>query len=216
MWPYFLAVLWLALILLGAEVLRWSQVNPEWVRKFVHIGAGNIILLAWGAHFPLWVCVVFCGLFVGLTLLSYRLPILRSINGVGRRSLGTFYYALSFLLLISIFWTLRLPEFAVLGILVMTWGDSLAAIFGQKYGTHRYIVGSVQKTVEGTTVMALVSTAVSFAVLVGSHGFQPELLGVSLGIGLVAAGLEVFSQGGIDNLTVPLGSALLAWLWVGG
>jgi len=99
--------------------------------------------------------------------------------------------------------------------LVMTWGDALAAIVGQRWGTHGYRAAGVYKTWEGSLVMALVSAGVSLAVLSVSLGFSWGLVAVALGIGAVACGLEVFSQGGIDNLTVPLGSAVLAWLWVG-
>jgi phytol kinase len=61
--------------------------------------------------------------------------------------------------------------------------------------------------------MGLVSFAVSGAVLLGVYGWQGPVWGVSLGVALAAAVLEAFSKLGIDNLTVPLGSAALAfWL----
>jgi len=207
--------LWLVFILLIAEAMRRQRVEPEWVRKFVHIGTGNIIFLAWGIDFPLGLCLAFCIPFIGLTLVSYRLPILQSINGVGRRSLGTFYYALSITLLIGCFWPMGRPEFAALGILIMTWGDALAAIVGKQWGTHGYTVMGVHKTLEGSVVMGVVSTAVSLVVLSLGLGFSWSLVPVALVLGLLAAGLEVFSIGGIDNLTVPLGTALVAWFWLG-
>ena len=67
-------------------------------------------------------------LFSLVALLSYRYPILPGINGVGRHSLGTFFYATSIGLLTAAFWPMNLPQYAALGILVMTWGDGLAAL----------------------------------------------------------------------------------------
>jgi phytol kinase len=72
----------------------------------------------------------------GVALLSYWLPILPGVDGVGRNSLGTFFYAVSIGVLTAVFWPLGLPQYAALGILVMTWemvwppwwGKTLAAI----------------------------------------------------------------------------------------
>ncbi len=211
-WSLGLGVLWLAIVLVVAEAMRRRHWEGELVRKFVHIATGNIIWLAWGFAYPLWACLAVCIPFVIVTLLSYRLPLLQSINSIGRRSWGTFYYALSITLLVAFFWTQQLPQFAVLGILVMTWGDALAALVGQRWGRWHYVaIGDVHKTVEGSLVMAGVSTLVSLVVLSMSQGFSWSLLLSALIIGVVATGLEVFSVGGIDNLSVPLGSALLAW-----
>ncbi len=207
---------WITFVLGLAEWLRQRETDPELVRKWVHIGIGNLIVFAWGFKFPLMLCLAFCLPFVGLTLVSYRLPILQSINGVGRRSLGTFYYALSITFLIGLFWTLEQPQYAALGVLIMTWGDALAALVGQRWGKKVYRVFGVQKTVEGSLVMAGVSTVVSVGVLGSSAGWSAMILLVAMGIGVLASGLEVFSAGGIDNLTVPIGTALTAWWLLGG
>ncbi len=113
---------WLGLVGLTAEWLhRTKAAGPETVRKVVHIGAGNVILLAWWLGIPASIGIgasIVAGI---ITFISYQLPILPSINGVGRKSLGTFFYAISIGILIAWFWSLQ-PYFAVLGVLVMTWG----------------------------------------------------------------------------------------------
>ncbi len=205
--------LWLALVFGLAEFLRSRQVEGEIVRKVIHIGVGNIILLAWFLQVPRWLGVGFALVFCGIALLSYRIKILQSLNGVGRKSFGTFFYALSIGLLLLLFWQAEQHQqpFAVIGILVMTWGDALAALVGQTWGRHHYQVGQIQKSWEGSLTMWGVSAGVIMAILSGAFGFSPLLVPLSLGVGLIATGLEMVSWAGLDNLTVPLVSALLSY-----
>ena len=204
---------WLGLIGLLAEWLyRRNGVGPEVARKVVHIGAGNVVLLAWWLHIPAWVGIAASILFSAIALLSYRLPILPSINGVGRRSLGTFFYAASIGILVGWFWSIQQPQYAALGILVMTWGDGFAALAGQRFGRHPYKLWDMQKTWEGSLAMGLVSYAVSSLILVSAEGNTWPVWAISLMVAVVATGLEAFSKFGIDNLTVPLGSAAIAFM----
>lgn len=213
------AALWLGLV---GGVAWWldrrPQRQPEITRKVIHIGTGHVILLAWWLWIPAWVGIAASLLFGAIALLSYILPLLPGINNVGRRSFGTFFYASSIGLLVAWFWPLAQPEYAALGILVMAWGDGLAGLVGRRWGQHSYRLAGMDKSWEGSGTMAIVSTAVIALVLIGSSAMTgspslttPLLLGVALGGGILAALLEAFSPLGIDNLTVPLGSA--AWVW---
>jgi phytol kinase len=205
---------WLGLVAIAAGTLhRRLQAGPELVRKVIHMGVGNVILLAWWLQIPAWLGMSASMLFSLVALLSYRLPILPVINTVGRKSLGTFFYALSFAVLIAWFWPVNLPHYAALGILIMTWGDGAAALVGQRFGRNLYKLWGMQKTWEGSAAMAVVSYGVSVGVLWGvqGHGWQTWI--VPLGVAIAATTLEAFSRLGVDNLTVPLGSAALAfWL----
>ncbi|MDG2614783.1 SEC59/DGK1/VTE5 family protein [Thermoleptolyngbya sichuanensis XZ-Cy5] len=203
------AALWVAGITLLAEGLnRFQLVEPETVRKIVHIGTGNVILIAWWLKIPPWVGLSFSVLFSLVALVSYRFPILPGINSVGRKSLGTFFYAVSIGVLIALFWQAR-PHYAALGILIMAWGDGLAALVGQSLGQRRYKIGDIEKSWEGTLTMALASFLVGGLVLGISQG-TAALWGVAALVAIAATVLETFSKWGIDNLTVPIGSALLA------
>lgn len=202
---------WLALVLLVAEGLtRFTRTDSEITRKVVHIGTGNVILLAWWLQIPAWLGIAASILFSILTLLSYRYPILPSVSGIGRQSWGTFFYAVSIGILIALFWQ-GFPQYAALGILVMTWGDGLAALVGQRYGKHRYQVWGIPKSWEGSLAMAGVSYVVSSLILLGVQGNHWQTWVVSLAVAAVATGLEAFSKFGIDNLTVPLGSAIVGF-----
>ncbi|WP_442946495.1 diacylglycerol/polyprenol kinase family protein [Nostoc sp. 'Peltigera malacea cyanobiont' DB3992] len=205
------AAIWVLLILLIAGVVNRFADKPEIVRKIVHIGTGNVILIAWWLDIPASVGITASILASVITLLSYRLPILPGINSVGRQSLGTFFYSVSFGILVAWFWYLQQPQYAALGILIMTWGDGLAALIGQRFGKHKYKVFGTQKSWEGSLTMMLVSYVVSSLILVGTQGNSWQTWAVSLLVAVIATGLEAVSFLGIDNLTVPLGSAALAF-----
>lgn len=206
-----LAAIWVLLILLIAGVVNRFADKPEIVRKIVHIGTGNVILIAWWLNIPASVGITASILASAITLLSYRLPILPGINSVGRQSLGTFFYSVSFGILVAWFWYLQQPQYAALGILVMTWGDGLAALIGQRFGKHKYKVFGTEKSWEGSLTMMLVSYVVSSLILVETQGNSWQTWVVSLLVAVIATALEAVSFLGIDNLTVPLGSAALAY-----
>ncbi|MBW4638396.1 MAG: SEC59/DGK1/VTE5 family protein [Gloeocapsa sp. UFS-A4-WI-NPMV-4B04] len=199
-------------LLLAAIVNRYLSADSEILRKVVHIGTGNVILLAWWLDIPAWVGISASILASTVALVSYKFPILPNINSIGRQSLGTFFYAVSIGLLIAWFWTIQQPHYAVLGILVMTWGDGLAALIGQRFGKHPYTLWGMKKSWEGTLTMAIVSYIVSSLIFLGVQGNVWQTWVVAIAVALVASSLEAFSKFGIDNLTVPLGSAALGFV----
>jgi phytol kinase len=207
-----LVAAWLGVVGGVAEGLRrFAGADTEITRKIVHIGAGHVIVLAWWLHTPTWMGLTASVVFSGVALLSYRYPILPGINGVGRHSLGTFFYAVSIGVLTAAFWPPGLFQYAALGILVMSWGDGLAALVGQNFGRHPYKVFGNQKSWEGSLTMALVSFLVSLLVLGCATGFTGAAVGTAAVVAIAATLLETLSFYGLDNLTVPLGSATLAY-----
>jgi phytol kinase len=203
---------WISLILAIAwAVNRFAKDDPEVVRKIVHIGTGNVILLAWWLNIPASVGITASILASAVTLLSYRFPILPGINSVGRKSLGTFFYSVSIGVLVACFWYVQQPQYAALGILVMSWGDGLAALFGKRFGKHKYTIFGAQKSWEGSLTMTLVSFFVCSLILLGVEGNIWQTWVISLAVAFTATILEAVSFLGIDNLTVPLGSAALAF-----
>jgi phytol kinase len=209
-----IVAVWLGVVGIAAESIhRFTSAEPELVRKVVHIGVGNVIVLAWWLNIPQWLGVSASILFSAIALLSYRLPILPVINTVGRKSLGTFFYAISFAVLIGWFWSIGMPQYAALGILIMTWGDGMAALVGKRFGQRLYKLWGMQKSWEGSLTMAAVSYVVSLVILWNVQGAMWQTLLVPVGIAIAATVLEAFSKLGVDNLTVPLGSAAIAfWL----
>ena len=199
------------IVLLAEMIHRRTATNSELARKVVHLGSGNVILVAWWLQIPTWVGISASIIASLVALLSYYIPFLPGINSVGRKSLGTFFYAISIGVLIAWFWPLQQFHFAAIGILVMTWGDGLAGLIGQRFGQHPYEIWGMKKSWEGSLTMALTSYIVSFLILVSVQGNIWQTWLVPLAIALVATALESLSKLGIDNLTVPLGSAALSF-----
>jgi phytol kinase len=198
-------------LVLAAEGLnRLTDTHGEFTRKIVHIGSGNVVLLAWWLQIPTTIGIgaaIVAGI---IALLSYSVPILPSLNSVGRKSLGTFFYAVSFGVLFACFWT-KNPEFTVIGILIMAWGDGLAAVIGQRFGQHPYQIFGGKKSLEGSLTMFLVSFLMAGLILTSTQGNPLSSWGIALVVAMVATGLESFSWLGIDNLLVPLGSTFCAF-----
>lgn len=206
-----LILFYLTVLVLAAEGLnRLTDTHGEFTRKIVHIGSGNVVLLAWWLQIPTTIGIgaaIVAGI---IALLSYSVPILPSLNSVGRKSLGTFFYAVSFGVLFACFWT-KHPEFTVIGILIMAWGDGLAAVVGQRFGQHPYEIFGGKKSLEGSLTMFLVSFLMAGLILTSTQGNPLSSWGIALVVAMVATGLESFSWLGIDNLLVPLGSTFCAF-----
>jgi phytol kinase len=207
-----LVALYLGILILIAEKLKsLFSTDGEITRKVVHIGTGNVVLLAWWLNIPAWVAITAAILAATIAIISYFLPILPSLNSVGRRSWGTFFYAVSIGVLVAWFWPISHPEYAAIGILIMALGDGLAALVGQNFGQHPYEIFGSRKSLEGSLTMLGISFLVSLIILSFINGINPQILLVSLVVASGATILETFSKLGIDNLTVPIGSAAIAY-----
>jgi phytol kinase len=205
---------YLGILVLVAEGLsRLLPNDPELTRKVVHIGSGNVILLAWWLDISQVVIVSAAIIAAAIAILSYLIPILPSIESVGRKSFGTLFYAISMGILAACFW-LNTPQYAVIGILVMAWGDGMAAIIGQRFGRHKYQIGEVTKSWEGSLAMAGSALIVIGAILLVTAGNNWQTWTITVVVALAATIAEAFSKLGVDNLTVPLASGFLCFLGV--
>lgn len=205
-------VFYLGILILISETLqRYYQTDSEITRKIVHIGAGQVILLAWWLNIPSYLILLASLGASMVAIISYFLPILPSVNGVGRKSLGTLFYALSIGILTFLFWDKSLPQFAAIGILVMTWGDASAALIGQKWGKHKYQFLGSNKSWEGSFTMMVVSAIVIISILFFVYPWHNYFFIITLSTAIIATFLETFSIIGIDNLTVPVFSAVFCY-----
>lgn len=212
LWAALWIISWLGLILLVAELVHWwLPAAQEWSRKIVHIGVGQVILIAYALRVPTHWGLIAATIAAAMTLVSYRLPLLKSISGVGRQSWGTFFYAVSIGTLMALFWDEQ-PELAVLGIAIMAWGDGLAALVGMHFGRHPFRIAGATKSWEGTVAMGVISSVVALLALrpLATAG----LWWMAPGVGLAATVLELMAWRGLDNLTVPIGSALAAYAFL--
>lgn len=210
--PVMIVIGFLGVVMLLAELINRMVISdPELSRKVVHIGAGNVILIAWWFEIPAWIGISAAVMAAIIALISYVMPILPSINSVGRQSLGTFFYAVSMGVLIACFFPQQ-PGYAVIGILTMAWGDGMAALVGQNFGRHRYTILGSMKSWEGSLTMATVSYVIGCSILLAVEGNVGLTWLIPLVVAAIATSCEAISKLGIDNLTVPLASSGIAFL----
>jgi len=198
-------------------------------RKFLHMMIGNFIFVipfftlnTFPINFPFFVAAPF----IFLTLLVSPLSPVKSIrlrmSGLvdvtgGGHPFGLVLYAVSYTLL-AFFFSDK-PYILAAGIIPLAYGDAAASLVGQKFGKHQYNVLG-KKSFEGSIGMFIVC----FLILFTSYLFFGYPYGLStldfavaaFAVAVVATVFEAITPKGLDNLTVPLVSALVFMLLVGG
>ena len=202
---------WLAVVAATALAVRrrWPE-QREWSRKVVHIGTGPVVLLAWWLQIDRAVALPAAALVTLATALNHRFRLLPAVEDVGRHSYGTIAYGGSITLLLALYWPLQ-PLPVAAGVLVMACGDGLAGLLGPALHSPRWRLLGQGKSLAGTAGMASVSLVVllALAVLAGASSLSAPAWPSLLLIAAVATSLEQLSGYGIDNLSVPVATALL-------
>jgi phytol kinase len=205
-----LAFVYVSVVLaLGEGLRRGLNLSVEFTRKFVHVGVGMVSFLL-VVLFQSWQFAIIPPLvFIFINYISYRRQIFSGMETGEKGQLGTVYFPISF----AIYLLWPFPALLVASLMPMTWGDAFAAIIGKRWGTHKFSVVGQTRSVEGSLAMFAFSYAATFLALVVFG--QPIIVGIGLSLltALVATLVEALSPMGIDNLTVPLVSALVLVLF---
>lgn len=193
--------------------LNWS---PEVTRKLVHIATGTLFFFT-PRLFSSGIPAILLGLVFSLgNFAAVRFGLLKGTHGTNRRSYGTIYYPLSFLILALLFWE-SAPQIISISILVPAFSDAAAAIVGENLAApHLYYLTSDKKSVEGSaTVFASTLLIVLFLLnlnlkfhLSVKLDFQFTLL-LAVAVSLFVTAWEAISSKGFDNLTIPLSAAFV-------
>ena len=202
-----IAFLYVSVVLAVSEMLRRGlRLSVDLTRKFVHIAVGMIafplVLL-----FQAWQFAIIPPLaFIVVNYISYRRQIFAGMETGERGQLGTIYFPISFSILIPLLWSQ--PALLVASLMPMTWGDAFAALIGQRFGKRKFTVLGQTRSIEGSLTMFVFSLLAVFLTLI----FFAQPLATSfifaLIVALIASIVEACSPLGIDNLTVPLSSAI--------
>lgn len=189
-----------------------SKNHSEISRKIVHIGVCNWWIIVIIFFENVWLASIVPLLFCIINYISYKKDIFKSMERDDKKSLGTVYYAISCLVLtlISFLW-FNNKMYAGIGLFAMGYGDGLAALIGQKFKSKEYNVFGCKKTVLGSVTMFVV-TFIAISVLLAAYN-KFSIIPV-LGLSAFATFVEAFSMYGIDNLTVPILTTILAYFIV--
>jgi len=178
--------------------------NREIVRKIIHIGIGPLIPLALFLKIDQNSALIFTGIVSLMVLINYTYSLFPSIEDVERKSYGTLFYCLSLFILIYLFWD-KNPYALISGFFIMTFGDGLAGLIGKSFNSKSWIFFKQKKSLFGTMTMFLTSLIVVCSI---GYAKQNSLNLNYFTLAFFATLLEQFSILGIDNLIVPISSAL--------
>ena len=203
-----LSYVFIAIIIISAKF--FEKAGKEASRKYIHIMLSNWWFLAmyffdnaiWASIGPLS--------FVIINYISYKKNLISVMEREESQKdgLGTVYYALS-LLLISIFTfgIIKRPEVGLCAILIMGYGDGLAAIIGRSIKSIPYKIGKTKKTLAGSATMLFISFFIIAIFLCSIQSPLWMLKAVLIAISVTI--IEAVSIKGTDNLTVPIFACLL-------
>lgn len=198
-----ISYLFIGLIIVAAKFFEKS--GKEASRKFIHIMLCNWWFIAmyffdnviWAAFVPFT--------FVIINYLSYKRDIIKVMEREKdeQDGLGTVYYAISLLVLsIVTFGIYHNQEAGLVSILIMGYGDGLAAIIGKTLKSYKYKIGDTKKTLAGSATMLIVTfliLSVFFVYMGISFWYLKAILAA-----IVLTVVEAISIKGTDNITVPI------------
>ena len=123
---------------------------------------------------------------------------------------GLLFYPIALILLFWFCWESPQRLAGIIGLVNLGMGDTGAAVLGAKFGKKKYRVGDIEKTYFGLGVMWIVSFLGTVVVLIWGFGrFGPIDLLAAVSIAFGATVCEGGCGRGLDNLAVPLSSALI-------
>ncbi|MBE6537303.1 MAG: DUF92 domain-containing protein [Ruminococcaceae bacterium] len=198
---------------LALSVLAYKLGMPkQYTRKIVHILVGFewVILYHFfgaGLHF-LAVCLIF----TALLAFSYRKKLFTMISSDSDNAPGTVYYgvSMSVMAIISLFADSFVLAFGV-AVFCTSFGDGLAGVFGSLIKKHNPKIYR-NKSLFGTLSAFAFSL---FSTITFSRVYELGLtLGQAVAISALAAGIELISEYGLDNISLPLCTAVLTYLCI--
>ena len=193
-----------SIFLISIIYKKFTEDNKEALRKIIHIGMGPLIPIAQYLQIDQNSALTFTAIISILIFLNYSYKFFPSIEDVDRKSFGTLFYCISLFILIFFFWE-KDPYALMAGFFIMTFGDGLAGLIGKNLKSKNWIFFKQKKSLFGTATMFLTSLLVVCSLAyIQKYNFNINLLMIAF----IATTLEQFSIIGIDNLLVPLASAI--------
>lgn len=181
----------------------FEKKGKEVTRKYIHIMLSNIWFISMAFFDNFIIAAILPMLFVIINSLSYKFNLIKIMEREDKKEgIGTVYYAISLTVLSLVTFYINKPILALPGILIMGYGDGLAAVIGQKVKSKSFNILGSTKSVAGSATMLIVSLIISILIF-SFIGIEYLILKAFL-IAIIATILEAISVKGLDNITVPL------------
>lgn len=181
----------------------FEKKGKEVTRKYIHIMLSNIWFISMAFFDNYIIAAILPMLFVIINSLSYKFNLIKIMEREDKKEgIGTVYYAISLTVLSLVTFYINKPILALPGILIMGYGDGLAAVIGQKVKSKSFNILGSTKSIAGSATMLIVSLIMSILIF-SFIGIEYLILKAFL-IAIIATILEAISVKGLDNITVPL------------
>ncbi len=204
------SLFYFVIVLLGAELLRiWFRLSSLMVRRLTIIGLASSALIL-PPLFSEWHWFIIAPGIFGLIYLAVG----SGLKSASQRQsvFGIVYIFLAIIFLFNLFWGKDQQVYAIAGLLVFGWGDTLAALIGSYWGKHKYFIYDETKSWEGTLGMFAGSWGALAVVAAQIMGLSDqELISYVTLTSAFAALLEAVSIRGTDNFIVPVGTAFFLY-----
>ena len=195
------ASIYILVIFLTSKLFK--KKGKEVTRKYIHIMLSNIWFISLAFFDNFIIAAILPMLFVIINSLSYKYNLIKIMEREDKKEgIGTVYYAISLTILSLVTFYINKPILALPGILIMGYGDGLAAVVGQSIKSKSFNIFGSTKSIAGSTTMFIVSLIIS--VLIFAFIGVDYLIGKSILIAFIATILEAISVKGLDNITVPI------------
>jgi len=185
------ALLFLVVFGLIEYIKRKFGAQTEIMRRVAHISAGLMVVLYHTLLSPLLFGILVTSGGIVFYILS-KFNLLTSINNVTRHTYGQYVLTLGYLAAFLI--SLNKPDTFVPTILILTFADALAGLYGT-------IVKANSRTITGSILFFVIASAVLLAT---GTAILP-----ALAIAFALTIVERVTPLGLDNLSIPVASALL-------
>lgn len=187
--------------------------NPETNRILLHILSALSYLWIDYAINDFWIALLIPTLFMAFHIFNHmtsQFPKLLSASKSSR--MGFIFLSLSMILMMTFsFHDASLRMIPAVGMLTLGFGDGFASLIGMRYGKHSYALFKSKKSLEGSLAMLIMSALSVSIYLYFAIGFIS--LPCILMISLLATLVEIISPYGLDNLFIPILTALLYTLF---
>jgi len=200
---FFLSII--ILIFLSEYSYRNDFLDPNLNRKIIHSMVGVAVSFSPFIFLSNIQPLILAVTFLIINLFSYKHNKLKSFHNLNRKTLGTIFFPLGFIIIAALFWEYKYNIACCFMILAIA--DPLSSLTGENIKKpHKYNVGGDVKSYEGSMIMFL-STFIILYLFSNSVFHQFDTLETFLAIMLSCFAItiaEAMSIKGSDNISIPL------------
>jgi dolichol kinase len=206
-------------------IKRKGLASQYFTRKLIHLGLAPIFLFTFilysGEWFSPYIAVItpiiyfIAILLINLEVINVKtLTTTMSRSGDPKELLRGIAYYIAVVVLVTIFAWTSYPvtevssPLCIFIIVILAIGDGLADIVGRKMDMYKYKI-LAEKSIPGTLAMLISSLLGCFLYFLIFNYNILEMIPITVVVVIVATFIEAISPGELDNITVPLTTAII-------